>query len=68
MQQGKEGRNLRKQSRRRVRVRLEKREQPDVRKLGKALLALAMAQAQAEADAEAAHRARRPKEDSPRAA
>lgn len=40
---------------RRIRVRVERRDPPDVRKLGKALLALALAQAQAESEAQAAH-------------
>lgn len=53
---GKEGRNLSNNRRnQRVRVRAIRREPPDVRKLGKALLALAMAQAQAEAEAQAEH-------------
>jgi hypothetical protein len=53
---------------RRVRVRAVRRDPPDVRKLGKALLALAMAQAEAEAEAQAQHESKRVKEDSPRAA
>ena len=40
---------------RRIRIRAVRRDPPDVRKLGKALLALAVAQAQAEADARAEH-------------
>jgi hypothetical protein len=56
-----------KQNRRRIRVRAVRREPPDVKKLGKALLALAMAQAQAEAEAEAQHE-NRVKEDRHRAA
>ena len=39
------------------------RDPPDVRKLGKALLALAMEQARAEAEAQAAHEAKRSTED-----
>jgi hypothetical protein len=52
---------------RRIRVRAIRRDPPDVKKLGKALLSLAMAQAQAEADAEAEHK-KKTKEDKPRAA
>lgn len=52
----KEGRNLNQQRRdQRIRVRAIRRDPPDVRKLGKALLALAMAHAQAEAEAQAEH-------------
>jgi hypothetical protein len=40
---------------RRIRVRAVRRDPPDVKKLGKALLALAMAQAQTEAEAQAEH-------------
>ena len=42
---------------RRVRVRGVRRDEPDLRKLSRALIALAMAQAQAEAEAQAAHEA-----------
>lgn len=44
-----------KRSARRIRIRAIRRDPPDVRKLGKALLALALAQAQAEADAQTQH-------------
>ena len=44
-----------KQNHRRIRVRAVRRDLPDVKKLGKALLALALAQAQAEVDAQAEH-------------
>lgn len=44
------------QGRRRIQVRAVRRNPPDIKKLGKALLALAMAQAQAEVDAQAEHR------------
>ena len=44
-----------KQNPRRIRVRADRRDPPDVKKLGKALLALALAQAQAEAEAQAEH-------------
>ena len=53
---------------RRIRIRALRRDPPDVRKLGKALLALAMAQAQAESEAQAAHEMKRSEEDRPRAA
>jgi hypothetical protein len=43
------------------------REQADLRKLARALIALAMAQAKTEVDAEAEHK-KRVKEDTPRAA
>lgn len=56
-----------KTSPRRIRVRAERRDPPDVRKLGKALLALAMAQAKAEAEAQAEHQ-KMVEEDPPRAA
>jgi hypothetical protein len=52
---------------RRIRIRAVRRDPPDVRKLGKALLALAMAQAQAEADARAEHQ-EKAKEDRKNAA
>jgi hypothetical protein len=44
-----------KQNQRRIRVRAIRCDPPDVRKLGKALLALAIAQAQAEVEAQAEH-------------
>lgn len=49
-----------KQAERRIRVRGVRREEIDVRKLGKAVIALAAAQA--EADAEAEHRKDRPED------
>lgn len=52
---------------RRIRVRAIRRDPPDVRKLGKALLALAMAQAQVEADAQELHE-KKSEEDRKRAA
>jgi hypothetical protein len=54
-----------KQNQRRIRIRAVRRDPPDVKKLGKALLALAMAQAEAEAQAE--HQ-RKVEEDRQRAA
>jgi hypothetical protein len=48
-------------------VRSERRETPDLHRLSRALIALALAQAQAEADAEAQH-AKKTKEDPRRAA
>jgi len=54
-------------SERKLYVRSERRETPDLRKLSHALIALALAQAQAEADAEAEH-ANQVKEDPRRAA
>jgi hypothetical protein len=56
-----------KQNQRRIRVRAVRRDPPDVKKLGNALLALAMAQAKAEAEAEAEHK-KQVEEDNPRAA
>jgi hypothetical protein len=56
-----------KQNQRRIRVRAIRRDPPDVKKLGKALLALAMAQAQAEVEAQAEHK-KKVEEDRPRAA
>jgi len=53
---------------RRLRVRSERREPVDVKKLSRALIALAMAQAQAEADAQAEDQTERDKEDKSRAA
>jgi hypothetical protein len=53
---------------RRVFVRSERREAPDLGKLSRALIALALAQAQAEADAQAAHVDEKGEKDSPRAA
>jgi hypothetical protein len=53
---------------RRVFVRSERREPPDLGKLSRALIALALARAQAEADAQAAHVDEKGEEDSPRAA
>jgi hypothetical protein len=41
---------------RRIRIRAVRRDPPDVKKLGKALLALALVQAQAEAEAQAQHK------------
>ncbi len=52
---------------RRIRVRAVRRDPPDMKKLGKALLALAIAQAQAEAEAQAEHE-KKVKEDRQRAA
>lgn len=43
---------------RRIRVRAVHREEPDLRKLSRALIDLALAQAQAEADALAEHQAK----------
>jgi hypothetical protein len=55
-------------SKRRVRVRAIRRDPPDVKKLGKALLTLALTQAQAEADAETEHKRRSEDTEKPRAA
>lgn len=43
---------------RRIRIRAIKRTPPDLRKLGRAVIALALAQAQAEKEAEAEHKRR----------
>ena len=51
---------------RRVFVRSERRDPPDLNKLSRALIALALAQAQAEADAKATHE--QSHEEPPRAA
>ncbi len=53
---------------RRIRVRAERRDPPDLRKLSRALIALALQQAQAEADAQNQHETSRKREDPPRAA
>jgi len=52
---------------RRLFVRSERLDPPDLRKLSRALIALALAEAQAEADAEAEH-AQKDEEDGKRAA
>lgn len=52
---------------RRLFVRSERRDPPDLRKLSRALIALALAEAQAEADAKAEHQ-KRAEGDSERAA
>jgi hypothetical protein len=52
---------------RRLFVRSERREAPDLGKLSRALIALALAQAQAEADAQAEHRAKPDNHEGPRA-
>lgn len=50
--------NGKKRDERHIRVRAVRREEPDLRKLSRALIDLALAQAQAEAAAEAEHQAR----------
>jgi hypothetical protein len=53
---------------RRIRVRAIPRDQPDIKKLSRALIALAMAQAQAEADAQKEHQTKQDEEERPGAA
>jgi hypothetical protein len=53
---------------RNIRVRVVRRNPPDVRKLSRALLAIVMAEAQAEADARAEHQASSKREGRSRAA
>lgn len=51
-----------------LRVRSTRRDPPDLKRLGRVLIAVALEQAQAEAEAEAEHRAKTGEEDTPRAA
>lgn len=51
---------------RRISIRSVRKDPPDFKKLGRALIALAMAQAEAEAQAEAAKTRAKAKEDIPR--
>jgi len=57
-----------KRDERRLSIRAERRNQPDVSKLSRALIQIALAQAKAEAEAQAEHESGKPSKEGKRAA